>query len=327
MSLTSSPELEGLASVSNEPECGPQPSVKSTPTAERYLPDTGPMSQSTMTSASSMAASTQDQLTLFAEDIPASLSVPQASNKVKKTRAISGRKCAESFEKHAPVGSLPRMFADMLASVSTPLPHNWKMTASPSGRLLFQLAPSALPTEGTDSGFWPTIRATDGERGGRGDLIQAVRGNPNSHYRLWPTPTVNGNHNQKGLSEKSGDGLATAVKLWPTPHANCSTGASNTQQGGVNLQTAVKMWPTPRASEHKGCGPLGSPSHQHWLEKHYLHAHVQEKEQATGQLNPQWVDWLMGFPTEWTASEQPGTQLSLKSLNSSDELFSHGKEP
>src|ERR1051326_7464167 len=33
--------------------------------------------------------------------------------------------------------------------------------------------------------YWPTIRSSDGERGGRGDLIQAVRGNPNSHYRMW----------------------------------------------------------------------------------------------------------------------------------------------
>src|SRR5215831_11675160 len=32
--------------------------------------------------------------------------------------------------------------------------------------------------------FWPTIRSTDGERGGRGDLIQAIRGNPNNHYKL-----------------------------------------------------------------------------------------------------------------------------------------------
>jgi hypothetical protein len=58
---------------------------------------------------------------------------------------------------------------------------------------------------------WPTIRASDGERGGRGDLIQAVRGNQNSHFKLWPTPTVCGNHNRKGASPTSGDGLATAV--------------------------------------------------------------------------------------------------------------------
>jgi DNA (cytosine-5)-methyltransferase 1 len=41
--------------------------------------------------------------------------------------------------------------------------------------------------------------------------------------RTWPTPTVNGNHNRKGSSKESGDGLATAVK---------SVGGTSTQQIG-----------------------------------------------------------------------------------------------
>lgn len=40
------------------------------------------------------------------------------------------------------------------------------------------------------SARFPTPRSSDAERGGRGDLIQAVRGNPNSHFKLWPTPTA-----------------------------------------------------------------------------------------------------------------------------------------
>jgi hypothetical protein len=50
-------------------------------------------------------------------------------------------------------------------------------------------------------GMWPTVRSSDGERGGRGDLIQAVRGNPNSHYKLWPTPTVQDASNNRGPSQ------------------------------------------------------------------------------------------------------------------------------
>ena len=88
-----------------------------------------------------------------------------------------------------------------------------------------------LRINATESGFWPTIRASDGERGGRGDLIQAIRGNPNKHYKLWPTPTVCGNYNRKGASKTSGDGLATV---------------------------------------------------------------------AGGSLNPNWTEWLMGWPVGWT---------------------------
>ena len=67
------------------------------------------------------------------------------------------------------------------------------------------------------------------------------------------------------------------------------------------------MWPTPRASEWKGVGPLGSKSHNHRLEKGYLDACVQHREQATGKLNPAWVEWLMGFPAGWTDLSNSGT--------------------
>lgn len=76
---------------------------------------------------------------------------------------------------------------------------------------------------------------------------------------LWPTPTVNGNNNRAGLSAKSGNGLATAVRMWPTPRQQSSTGVSNHGEGGPDLQTV-----------------------------------------AGGQLNPDWVEQLMGFPEGWT---------------------------
>lgn len=96
---------------------------------------------------------------------------------------------------------------------------------------------------------------------------------------LWPTPTVKGNFNRKGLTKTSGDGLETAVKKRP----------------------ADELWPTPRASEWKGTGPLGSKSQAYRLDRKYLDATVQEAEQRTGKLNPEWVDWLMGVPTGFTA--------------------------
>jgi hypothetical protein len=103
---------------------------------------------------------------------------------------------------------------------------------------------------------WPTPNHTMGDRGpsrpdgkrGRGDLIQGVRGSPNTHYKLWPTPTTSdasggGNRNSKNSKAHAGVSLTDA----------CLTGDSS----------------TPRS-------------------------------EVTGQLNPTWVEWLMGFPTGWT---------------------------
>src|SRR5690606_25489519 len=43
------------------------------------------------------------------------------------------------------------------------------------------------------------------------------------------------------------------------------------------------------------------------------------REKVSGRLNPMWVEWLMGFPIGWTASDVSETQSFPKSQNSSAE--------
>jgi len=65
-----------------------------------------------------------------------------------------------------------------------------------------------------------------------------------SECGLWPTPTVHGNHNRKGLSPSSGDGLSTAVKNWPTPTSSTGGPESDrckSRQRGPKLVTAVEQ--------------------------------------------------------------------------------------
>ena len=68
---------------------------------------------------------------------------------------------------------------------------------------------------------------------------------------LWPTPTVCGNHNRKGASPTSGDGLATAVKKWPTPTCPRANDSDNTAgkyyptKNQFDLAAAVVKWATP----------------------------------------------------------------------------------
>jgi DNA (cytosine-5)-methyltransferase 1 len=100
--------------------------------------------------------------------------------------------------------------------------------------------------------------------------------------KLWPTPTVHGNHNRKGASKESGDGLATAVKRWPTPNATDGKGPS-TRTPGKERPTCDDDLPT----------------------------------RAGGALNPTWVEWLMGFPLGWTDLEDSGTPSSLTSPTTS----------
>ena len=146
---------------------------------------------------------------------------------------------------------------------------------------------------GSGARFWPTPRGSDGnhggpnQRGSRGDLMLS------SAVAMWPTPSVRGNYNRRGLSDTSGDGLATAVNLWPTPHRNCSNGAGAHGDGGLNIQTAVSLWPTPRANKPEGYSSNGySPTLAQRV--------TGEVRPAHGMLSPDWVECLMGFPLGWT---------------------------
>ncbi len=272
---------------------------------------------------------------MFAEVIPASPSAKQEGSKARPTRATSGRKCAESFEKHAPAGSLPRTFAAMLASVSTPLPHNWKLTASPSGRLLFQLQPSVPRTGGTDSGLWPTPVAQDDNKtpeahlrmkarmpGGERTQITSLNVMVKAVERgMWPTPTVRGNYNRAGASAKSGDGLATAVKMWPTPSASDAGGSRTVPVGTaatgkrpdgkkaqIGLNTAVRFWPTPMSCTGNGGahGLDGGSGARAMLRKNTTEAEA--RQMGSCQLNPGWVEALMGYPPGWTSLSDGPTE-------------------
>lgn len=195
------------------------------------------------------------QLTLFAVDTPASLSQRPGNGAARQTTATSGLKCLGLSANYGPLGSLERILLGTLRWGSTMCFLTWKTRATPQGRLLFQLAPSMPRT---------------GEIG----------------FGLWPTPTVHGNNNRKGLTKKSGDGLATAVRMWPTPRASYRGDCpSERRRRSPDLLSSVRM-------EQEGSSP---------------------EIRATGTLNPAWVEWLMGYPVGWTEISPSETPFSRKS--------------
>lgn len=166
---------------------------------------------------------------------------------------------------------------------------------------LFLLPPLVHLTSAIASGLSPALAtptATMGDRGGRGDLIQQLRGNasPSGHYKaLLPTPTAS-------LGDSSG-------RTVPSP----STAQMRYAQGKRNLDDWVALngaglLPSPGANDDRDCADYSDRSRGHSPQLRHL---------GKGRLNPRFVEWMMGFPLDWTAlecapSETPSSPRSRK---------------
>ena len=138
---------------------------------------------------------------------------------------------------------------------------------------------------------------------------------------VWPTPTPweqaenMGSWLERREREKAkgrnGNGFGTpldmAVKMWPTPQSHDAVtgnpsraGRFGTKHGGRNLNDEV-LWRTPDSYSQRGA-PV--PVEQRKSGGHSVNL----QDQVGGQLNPIWVEWLMGLPIGWTALEPLETE-------------------
>jgi DNA (cytosine-5)-methyltransferase 1 len=102
------------------------------------------------------------------------------------------------------------------------------------------------------------------------------------------------------------------LQKWPTPVCSPSVtsqtvGAtldllnSREREQGTLMEAVVKkMFPTPQASDNRDRGNMSNPSIQRRIAKGKQIMLSQSVDQNSGQLNPPWVEWLMGWPIGWT---------------------------
>jgi hypothetical protein len=84
--------------------------------------------------------------------------------------------------------------------------------------------------------------------------------------------------------------------MWPTPTARDWKDGSYCENVPVNGLLGRAVWPTPQDANNNG-GPAQSSRNTPPL-----------NARVGGQLNPTWVEWLMGFPTGWTDLEDSATR-------------------
>jgi hypothetical protein len=156
----------------------------------------------------------------------------------------------------------------------------WGMTQD---GLLWELPTLAHHTRGTDSGLSPN--------------------NENFFHTPNTTGMDGGSNSRKALRKR--------MEFWPTPvHSEARQGLQIRRDGKkgtqTSLSTAVLTWPTPRTAGM--CGGSGS-----WdlLNKNTTVEEARLMGAGNGgQLNPPWVEWLMGWPIGWTDLKPLATDKS-----------------
>jgi hypothetical protein len=216
-------------------------------------------------------------LTSWLEAFPARTSaLPEAVMASTESEAVYGVKWRGSFAKYDPAESKWKTHQCSLLGGLDEFSETWPRWGSMRNGESFLRQTWTPPTFGSESGspvIYPTPCTVD-----TGSFFNQSA-SPNAakrptlgamaKYALWPTPTVCGNYNRKGASKSSGDGLATAVKMWPTPCASASASK------GSSPAALTRKSGRSRATDRIDHAVMASDG---------------------GQLNPEWVEWLMGWP-------------------------------
>ncbi len=259
----------------------------------------------------------------------------QDNEKDRKMTVTSGRKCSVLYERYDPLGSLVRTLLESYRWYNPAVRLQWKVkplfstrltrkryssknTLSrpsaeilsvrdiPSSRFLFQLAVSEPRTGGTGYGLLPTVQ-TQGlkvcDKNGKTKFM---------NLSLLPTPTA-----QEGFNSEKGEifvtrnntirimnqngtssrlGLEGTVKhmLYPTPTAqDFKRRGPNSKQQGLPEAAYKDLLPTPKANSWKTPCEHGEGSPD-------LQTYIAKKIGETSQLNPLFVEEMMGYPLMWT---------------------------
>lgn len=205
------------------------------------------------------------QLISSAEDSPAKTSALQEKDSALPANGlVFGTKCVGSLARYAHDTCLWRTSQRSLLEEWEPYSESFPRSGMTRSGTAYQLQPLALRTGESESGSRPTPTAS----------MMPCEGTVRLCRQRW----LEGDATLEEASAVAGRDVRKS-------------------QGKVPA-----MWGTPTACCWKGSGKPGSKSHDHDNEKGNLKGQVITSESG-GQLNPQWVEWLMGFPDGWTDLE------------------------
>lgn len=240
-----------------------------------------------------MSGQAYEQLTLFPADSHASPSPWLESKRAKGMIDTSGRRCSELSPSCARVALSVRTFLESSRLPPGRWSRIWSVLAITSSCLILRLRLSEL---GTGDRECFSLRPTP-------NTMDALP--PKSPEALKKEMTVSRPGRKQPCNLRDWVAVQEGESLWQTPTARDCKGTNSLKHltqpktPGNNhhvrqLANAVKLFTTPCAADAQGT--------------HGGDNRRSLRTDVAGQLNPTWVEWLMGFPPGWTdlnASETP----------------------
>lgn len=153
-----------------------------------------------------------------------------------------------------------------------------------------------LLPNGVDSFHTPNTTGLDGGSNSRKALKQRID--------KWPTPT-----SSDWMSPKQ-NGIELTNNRFVRTSLTTGTKFGAKLSDAVNLEMK-KKFPTPQLADYKDRGNMSNPSIQRRAEKGKQMTLSMVAHPTSGQLNPMWVEWLMGWPLGWTELKPSEMDKSL----------------
>jgi len=269
------------------------------------------------------AAHGEALLTSYLAAFPAKTSAsPERGRASTAPAAASGatwRELSAKFDRSSCSWKTHRLlFDEDLPESSVTLPRSGMMLDG----ILWERTTSAHPTKGTGSGssrmMWQTPTVSMAEHSGQiahkeGQQLRLAQQVNNRHLRPTPSAT-DGNRGGKITPNMTGQSLPQMVNtrvMFPTSTATQRGDCPAERRRKSPCLESVVKFPTPTCPR-----PHDSESTAGKFISTQSQKDLTVVAKAGGQLNPDWVEWLMGWPIGWTALEPLATDKFQQWLDS-----------
>lgn len=248
-------------------------------------------------------------------DTPASPSALPANCAARRTPDTSGPASGKSSPNADPAGSSSRTSPTICGLEATRSPETFSAWGTALRAHCGRRRKQALRTSASGCSSWPTAKVSSGA------------------YSY-----IQGNHSKPVLN------LEGAAKAWPTPAASVINDGEplekweerrqrnlakhvNGNGHGTPLTIAAQAWATPTSRDWKdGADPSAEVETNSLLGRQAPRSGIggagssSDGRDSRRLLNPNFVDWLMGYPPGWTGCAPLGTEfarrrLQMRSLN------------